>query len=493
VGESLTTVQKHSTPLEEATTSSIDALKTYSAAMKFQVDPQVIPLLKRAVDIDPNFAIAHARLGLAYSGSGESLLGEQSTRTAYGLRDRANDRERFFITTIYHRQATGNLEKEAETLRLWAQTYPRDPNAPGLMGGFATAGTGGYELMIQTARDAVAIDPDFGPAYFNMAWGYISLGCPHEAEQALRDGTARTPSPLGWLFPFHIAFLNADVNAMDRQAALGRGKPGVEDWIAHLQALLRARGGRLEAARQSARHAIDLASTAGQHERTAVQEMAVAVWEALSGNNAAASHHAAHVLESANARHETYAAELALAIAGERSRTQAIADGLAKGFPEDTSVRFNYVPTLRALAALGANDPSRAIELLQPAATYEFAQPGISFHGAGGGGFGAMYPTCTRHSLPGTSQAGRSCRGISKDSRPSRRRPRGSDRRSGTAATRPRARTRRRCEQGESGVYRPLRVMERRRSRPGPAETRERRVRGVAVTAHFFSSISSKN
>jgi eukaryotic-like serine/threonine-protein kinase len=396
VGESLTTVQKHSTPLEEATTSSIDALKTYSAAIKFQVDPQVIPLLKRAVDIDPNFAIAHARLGLAYSGSGESLLGEQSTRTAYELRDRANDRERFFITTIYHRQATGNLEKEAETLRLWAQTYPRDPNAPGLMGGFATAGTGGYELMIQTARDAVAIDPDFGPAYFNMAWGYISLGRPHEAEQALREGAARTPSPLVWLFPFHIAFLNADVNAMDRQAALGRGKPGVEDWIAHLQALVLARGGRLEAARQSARHAIDLASAAGQHERTAVQEMAVAVWEALYGNNAAANRHAAHVLESANARHVTYAAGLALAIAGERSRAQAIADSLAKGFPEDTSVRFNYVPTLRALAALGANDPSRAIELLQPAATYEFAQPGISFHGAGGGGFGAMYPTYVR-------------------------------------------------------------------------------------------------
>ena len=159
VGESLATVQKHSKPLEEATTSSLDALKAYSAALNLSVDSRIVPLYKRALDIDPNFAIAHAQLGLAYSDLGESLLGEQSTRKAYKLRDRANDRERFFITTIYDRQVTGNLEKEAETLRLWEQTYPRDPIAPGLMGGFAAAGTGKYELMIQKSRDAIAIDP----------------------------------------------------------------------------------------------------------------------------------------------------------------------------------------------------------------------------------------------------------------------------------------------------------------------------------------------
>jgi tetratricopeptide (TPR) repeat protein len=250
--------------------------------------------------------------------------------------------------------------------------------------------------MVQTSRAAIAIDPDFSPPYFNLAWGYISLGRLQDAEQALRQATARAPSPVIWLFPFHIAFLKGDVSAMDRQAALGRGKPGVEDWIAHLQALALARGGRLEAARQSARHAIDLASAAGSHERAAVQETAVAVWEALYGNNAAAIRHAAHVLENANARHVTYAAALALAIAGERSRAEMIADALARGFPEDTSVRFNYVPTLRALAAVAANDPSRAMDMLQLAATYEFAQPGISFYGSGGGSFGAMYPTYVR-------------------------------------------------------------------------------------------------
>ena len=399
VGESLATVQKHSTPLEEATTSSLDALKAYSAALKSSVDAHTaVPLLKRALDIDPNFAIAHAQLGLAYSGIGESLLGEQSTSKAYELRDRANDRERFFITTIYDRQVTGNLEKEAETLRLWAQTYPRDPSAPGLMGGFASAGTGKYELMIQKSRDAIAIDPDLAPPYFSVVWGYVCLGRPNDAETSPSAGDRPCSRPARGpdLHRFHIAFLKADAAGMERQAALARGKPGVEDWISHLQALVLARAGRLEAARQSARHAIELASAAGQRERAAVRETAAAVWEALYGNAAAAKRNAMHVLEVAKGRHVSYAAALALAIAGERSRAQAIADDLDSRFPEDTSVRFNYVPTLRALSALSANDPSRAIELLRPAATYEFAQPGISFYGSGGGSFGAMYPTYVR-------------------------------------------------------------------------------------------------
>jgi serine/threonine protein kinase/tetratricopeptide (TPR) repeat protein len=397
VGESLATVQKHSTSLEEATTSSLDALKAYSIAMKFQIDPQVVAHFKRAVEIDPNFAIAHARLGLAYSGLGESLLGEQSTSTAYKLRDRANDRERFFISAIYDRQVTGNLEKEAETLRLWEQTYPRDPNAPGLMGAFAAGGTGKYELMIQKSRDAIAIDPDFFPPYVSLLWGYIYLDRLNDAEQALRQAIGRAPGrPVVQMFSYHLAFLKGDAAEMERQMALARGKPGAEDGISHLQAMVLARAGRLEAASRSARHAIELASAAGQGERAAVFETAAGVWEAWYGNAAAAKRNAMHVLEAANGRHVQYAAALALAIAGDRSRAQAIADDLNTRFPEDTSVRFNYVPTLRALSALGANDPARAIELLRPAATYEFAQPAISFFGSGGGGFGAMYPTYVR-------------------------------------------------------------------------------------------------
>src|SRR4029079_486039 len=212
-GESLATVRQHSTPLEESSTPSLDALKAYSASYRAIGTPAAIPLLKRAVEIDPGFAIAHSQLGLAYSTRGETVLGEQSTRRGYELRDHATDRDRFFIMTIYDRQVTGNLEKEGETLRLWAQTYPRDPIAPGLMSGFFAAGTGQYQFMIDEGRKAIAIDPDAGqviPAYYSVTWGHIALGRPTDAEQALRLAVAHGDQADALTDAFYIAFLKGD-------------------------------------------------------------------------------------------------------------------------------------------------------------------------------------------------------------------------------------------------------------------------------------------
>src|ERR1700716_1836688 len=227
--------------------------------------------------------------------------------------------------------------------------------------------------MIEKTPEAIAISPDAGaviPAYFNVVWGYISLARPTEAEQALRQAIAHMDSSDAVADAYHIAYLKGDVAAMELQVTLARGKPEREDWMSNLQALVLARAARLEAARQSARHAIELALAAGHRERAAVWEMAAAVADAWYGNASSARRSALHVLEVAKGRHVTYAAALALAIAGDRARAQAIAAALDRRFPEDTSVRFTYLPTLHALAALSANDPSRALELLRPAATY---------------------------------------------------------------------------------------------------------------------------
>ncbi len=145
VGESLSTVEKHDTPLEEATTPSLEALKAYSGAYQFILSTGcggAVPFLKRIVDIDPKFAMAHAQLGLCYSVTRESVLSKESTSTAYQLRDRTSDRERFFITAMYDRQVTGNLEKALQTYELWTQTYPRDSLAHGLFSGFGSQGSG---------------------------------------------------------------------------------------------------------------------------------------------------------------------------------------------------------------------------------------------------------------------------------------------------------------------------------------------------------------
>jgi eukaryotic-like serine/threonine-protein kinase len=396
VGESFATVEKHGTPLAEATTPSLEALKAYSTGQKVvfsKGSAAAVPFFKRAVEIDPQFAIAHAHLGLAYSGMGESVLSMESTREAYQLRDRASDREKFFITLNYDRDVTGNLEKARETCELWAQTYPRDAAAHGLLSGFASQGSGKYEQSIEEAKKAIALDPDLTPAYANLASSHFYLDRTEEAEKTLQLASERDLGMVEFfLLRYYIAFLRGDKARMNREAAHAKGKPGAEDWITHSEALVAARSGRLEMARMMSRHAIDLAQQAGLRERAATYEAGAAVCEAFFGNAAAARRGALTTLEHSKGRDVEYAAAFALALSGDSSQAQALANDLEKRFPEDTSVRFSYLPALRGLFALKRNEASKAIEQLQIAAADELAQTGIAFFAF----FGNLYPAYVR-------------------------------------------------------------------------------------------------
>jgi tetratricopeptide (TPR) repeat protein/tRNA A-37 threonylcarbamoyl transferase component Bud32 len=396
LGESLITVEKHDTPLETATTSSLEALKAYSTGMRVSFStgfPDALPLFKRAVEIDPQFAMAYASMGLMYSNIGESVLAAESTRKAYQLRDRASDRERFFITTLYDRQVTGNLEKEQQTLRLWGQTYPRDRDAHGLLAGLASVGSGHYERAIEEATIALGIDPDFGPGYISIAYSHFSLNHMAEAEKTIRTASERKREiPDLLLLDFYVAFVNGDKAGMDRTAAQARGKPGVEDWMLHSQSEVEARSGRLQTARSMSRRAQDMARQAGQRESAASYEAGEAVWEALFGNAAPARHSATAALELSNGRDVEYAAAFALAMEGDLPRSQSLAADLGQRFPEDTSVQFNYLPALGALFALNHHEPGKAIELLQVAVPYELNIPSVDFNEF----FGGLYPVYVR-------------------------------------------------------------------------------------------------
>jgi len=383
LGESFTTVQKHNTPLVEATTPSLDALKQYSAAVKVAFStgfPSAIPLLQRALEIDPNFALAHAHLALWYSAMGESVLSEEDATAAYKLRDRVSDPEKFFITVIYHRTVTGNLEKAQQTCELWAQAYPRDAYPHGLLSGFLYQGTGNYERSIEEGKTAIAMDPDFTPGYVNLAYSYLSLDRLEEAENILQQASSRkmeTPELL--VSRYYVSFLKGDADGMKRVVALSQGRAGTEDWIVHSQALVAAYSGRLREASFLSQRAVDLALQSGQREKAASYEAADAIWNALFGNTSAARRRAAGALQLSKGRDVEYGAAFALSLAGDSSRSQMLANDLEKRFPEDTSARLSYVPTLRALTAIHRNDPQQAIKLLEPSVPYELGATGLYF------------------------------------------------------------------------------------------------------------------
>ena len=395
VGETLSTIEKHSTPLEEATTPSLEALKAYSTAWKvaLSIGPSAAhPLYKRATEIDPKFAMAYAFLGRVYGDIGESVLSAESTVKAYQLRDRVSDNEKFFIAATYDEQVTGNLERARQTYELWAQTYPRSINAHGLLSGAIYPVFGEYEKGIEAAKRAIAIDPDFPFGYMNLAGNNQYLNRLGEAGNALQRAAERKlEMPELSLVAYDLAFVKADKAAMERAAARVHGS-GAEDWLFDHQASVLAYSGHLEQATRMIRRAEDRAQQATKREMAALYECGAAVWKALFGKAPEARRSALATLELSKARDIVYGAALALALSGDSGRSQILANDLEKRFPEDTSVRFSYLPVLRALFALNKSEFSKAIDLLRIASPYELGTPGSSYNG----NFGSLYPIYVR-------------------------------------------------------------------------------------------------
>ena len=395
LGESIVSIEKYSRPLQEATTASLDAWKAFTAATQVFASSgraRAIPLFERAIAIDPDFAVAHARLGTYYSNLGESAKSRQSTTKAYELRHRASDAERFYIEAMYDRSVTGNMDREMETLEAWAQTYPRDPIPHGLLAGFATRSTGKYELSMAAADRSIALSGGSAPAYGSKAYSELYLSRLDAAEATIRRAEENKFSSEYFLVRYFIAFLRGDAEGMRQQAAIASASRSTEDLIAHLEALRLAGSGQLQDARRTAAIAAAIAKQSGRLERAALFEAATAVWEALYGNPAAARQKATTVLALGRGAEVDYAAAFALAVSGDKSRSRALAGDLARDYPDDTSVQFMYLPTLRALFALDTRAAATAIQSLQTASRFDLAIGGIGFNGY----FGKLYPIYVR-------------------------------------------------------------------------------------------------
>jgi len=395
VGESLASVQKHDMPLAEATTQSLAALKAYSRGWQlvYSNQPAAIPFFSQAVEIDPQFAMAHAALGLMYGHTGESGLAAEHTAKAYALRERASENEKFFIGAYYEGRTTGNQEKAEQICQAWSRAYPRDVTPHAFLSGFIYAGLGKYERAVAEAQRVIEIDPDADIGYSNLAFNYVYLGRLGQAQETLRRaGDRKLEMPDFVVQRYDLAFLKSDDAAMALELALAQSDPEAEDWISHHEAFVLAYTGHVREARKLSLQAGELARQAGHRERAALFETGATLREAFIGNGPAARQRASVALEVVRDREVEYGNALALALAGNSSQAQTLADDLEKHYPEDTSVKFSYLPVLRATLALNHHQASKAIELLQGATAYELGTPRSNLQGF----FGALYPVYVR-------------------------------------------------------------------------------------------------
>jgi DNA-binding winged helix-turn-helix (wHTH) protein/tetratricopeptide (TPR) repeat protein len=372
LGESLGTVKKFSAPVEQVTTPSLEALQAYSLGRTTMIDKEdhlaAVPLFQRAIDLDPNFAMAYASLGMAYFELSEKDR-LAAFRKAYELRDGVSERERFYIEAHYHDYVTGDWEKAREVYELWAQTYPRDDVAH-LNLSVDQSHLGDFDRARVEAGESLALLPADCISYGAVLGALISGGHLDEAQKIAGEAQAKRIDCLHLNYAlYELAFLRGDTAKMNQISDLPAAKYGTG--ILFTQAHTAAYFGQWKRARELFRSAVNSAGQSKRPELTGLLEVQEAEWEALFGNNAAARQQAAAALEISKGSDTQGIAALILAMTGDSDRAESLIDDLDERFPKNTLVQDNYLPVARAQLALDRNDPAKAVQALEAAAPYE--------------------------------------------------------------------------------------------------------------------------
>ncbi|MFB3154675.1 MAG: tetratricopeptide repeat protein, partial [Candidatus Acidiferrales bacterium] len=375
LGESLSSIQQLDTPLEQATTQSLEALKGFSlgdAQRTRGKEAESIPFYKRAIEMDSNFALAYARLGTVYGNLLETERGTEYQKKAFELRDRVSERERLYISAHYYNSVTGEIEKANETYELWKQTYPRDALPYNNLAVNYGVMMGQWEKALAEAQEALRLDPNDPRHYSNTAWGFLALNRVEEAKKILERERTQLGEDVAdhpWLF-YQLAFFQGDRAAMRHQVELAAGKQ-VEPSMLALEGATAAYAGKLKEAREFYRRAVDLALRNKFKEGAASIASWVAVSEAALGNSQQARERASAAIAIADSRGALESAAVALALAGATRQAQALVGELAERFPTDTLMNAVSLPNARAAIELQRGNPAKAIELLEAAAPYE--------------------------------------------------------------------------------------------------------------------------
>jgi eukaryotic-like serine/threonine-protein kinase len=376
LGESLASVQKFDVPVE-ATTPSLEALKAYSMGIttgRTKGSAEAIPFLKRAVELDPNFAMAYVGLGVEYSNLGQASLAAENAKRAYDLRDRVSDREKYRISAFYFQYVTGEVEKATEAYEIWTKTYPTD-SVPYTNLGVLDASLGRYDKSVTETQEALRLEPTLA-GYGNLAGLYLNLDRFDAARATLQQAQDKKLDgfTIRQVFYF-LAFLEGNAAEMERQAAWAAGRPGEEDAMLSMQSDTEAYYGRLARARDFSRRALDTAVRADSKETGALWQVNAALREAEFGDAAAAKQKADAALALAPGRDVKVLAALTLARAGDAALSTNIVEELEKSNATDTILKVYWLPVIRAALAIKEGDTSRAMVDLEAPAPYDLAGP----------------------------------------------------------------------------------------------------------------------
>jgi tetratricopeptide (TPR) repeat protein len=386
VGESLSTIRKFDTPLEQATTPSLDALKAYSEGRKIGLSGDyaaAIPYMKRAIELDPKFALAYLSLGVMYSNLFEAGASNENIAKAFELRDRASERERFQIESNYHTYVTANIDKARTTYKRWALAYPQD-YIPFVNLAFLEASTGDYEQALKDTQEALRLLPDSSVTYGNLVGQYVEVNRLDEAKSVYDEAvTRKAENSALHANMYGVAFLLGNQTEMDRQVAWAAGKAGVEDLILSAESDTEAYYGRTGKANELSRRAMGSAKRNDLKETAVLWQLEAALREAELGNRAEARQQATAALALASNHDSQILGALALARAGASAQAATMANDLAKQYPEDTLVHNYWLPSIRAAIELSQSNADKAIEILRTAAPYEQGTPTPPTHTVG--------------------------------------------------------------------------------------------------------------
>jgi tetratricopeptide (TPR) repeat protein len=319
--------------------------------------------------------MAYARMAWNYKNSGDIVRANENARTAYDLRQRASERERFYIESAYEMNVTGNLESAREIYELWTQTYPQDdvpPNDLGVIYGVL----GEREKALAAFQQSMKLDPGNGISYANLAYVYLGLNRLDEAKATIQEAQAH-----GLDFPnlhfglYRIAFLEKNAAGMEREVANLKGRPGIEGPTLYMESETAAYRGRLSRAHELADRAIGDSKSHGRVEAAAGYQVQSALREALVGNLALAKHQTEDTLKLSDSKYIVALSAVVLGLVGDSAKANRMADELARRDPENTSLQFHYLPMIRGAVAMQRGESAKALEAFDVGAPYELGNP----------------------------------------------------------------------------------------------------------------------